>query len=101
MGKTRYWLPGLLVTIGLALAIAQAQGPPPGRGPGGFGPPGGPGSLIMLVNIPEIQQELAIEAAQKQPIAALQSKMQEDSQEIFRGINPPQQNEQEPDERER
>lgn len=82
--KKQTWIAlalGTLMAAGSVTALAQPQGPggpggPPGqRGPGGPGMPGrGPGGLAplsMLVQRPEVQDELKLTQAQRDKVAAL------------------------------
>lgn len=80
--------------LGLALlaliATLAAQQPPgfpggPGRGqrPMAF-PGGGPNSLIALINIPEVQQELKVSPEQVKALGDHQARFQEQLQAVFR-----------------
>ena len=73
------------VTIGVVLAVlatvALSQEPRGrARGPGGFmfaGPGGQQGSAVMLVGMPEVQQELAVSDEQRKRVDELMGNLQE------------------------
>jgi hypothetical protein len=84
---------GLSVASLVLIATIAAQPPEgpggfpggPGRGPRGFNfPGGGPNSVIALVNIPEVQQELKATPEQVKAMGEHQGRLQEQLQAVFR-----------------
>ncbi len=75
-----------------ASVLAQGfRGPGPGgpRGPGMGGPGGGdPMGAIMLLGLPEVQQELKLSDEQRPKIAELLGKTQEQARAVFESSNP-------------
>ncbi len=85
--RIRTFVFGLIL---LSVATAWSQQP---RGPGrrGFpGPPGGrpPTSLLMLLNIPEVQKEIGADEEQKKQIEKLQDDSQQQMQSLFNDFPP-------------
>jgi len=69
-------------------SFAQAPGPPPGGGQGGFGGPGGPfgGGLLGLAMRDEVQQELQLVDEQKEKVRGIADGMRTKVQEEMRGM---------------
>lgn len=97
---------GLLVSLAAVAVSQEPRGPNPreqdrrgpdergpeprGRGRGGFnffaGPPGGPpqGSLLMLLDVPEVQKELGLDDEQRKQVEKLQDEQRDKMDSMFR-----------------
>jgi hypothetical protein len=78
---------GIVLTTLATLAAAQE---PRGRTPGGFmvaGPGGPPMSTVMLLGMPEVQNELAVTEAQRKQLEELLGEVQEQMRASFGAIN--------------
>src|SRR5207253_10347575 len=86
-------LAGLGVASLVLVATISAQPPQGGRGPGGPGfrglAGGGPASVVALIGLPEVQQELKASPEQAKAIAEFQTRFQEQMQTVFRDFGPP------------
>jgi hypothetical protein len=79
-----------LVLAGLATAAISQEPRGRGRGPGGFmlgGPGGPPNSAVMLLGMPEVQQELAVTDDQRKQLDELTRDVQEQMRASFGAVN--------------
>lgn len=103
MPRIRFALLLTCVTLAVSTVVAQAPNRVFFGGPGGRGgmPFGGPGSMVMLIQTPEVQQELKITEEQKTKLTALQADVQEKMQAAFAGMGPGQADDVSQEEREK
>jgi hypothetical protein len=88
--KSAFRLLASLSVVSLALiATLSAQPPPGGRGPGFRMAGGGPASVVALIGLPEVQQELKASPEQAKALAEFTARFQEQMQTVFRDFGPP------------